>query len=318
MKLDELHRMAPLWARNHSPQDRDRLRTEMEARGLNWGNMYQEMEMSHRFVDTHRDESERGDSVPLHSHSFYEILLCKSNSGVEYLLGPNRYRLQRGDLLFISPGISHGPLLTERLIEPYRREVIWISREFVTQFLAPFDRDALARWRPAFLLRTAGTPWETLGERIHDGVREAGRRGPGWEAYVAGNTVMVLTLLDRAMTEPSGVTIAAAEKPELLDLALAYIEAHLGEQLTLADTARHFLVSESKLGQTFRQRLGVSFYHCVTQRRLIAAKSLIVQGVPLKEVNERVGFSDYSTFFRAFKQEYGVSPSQFRKLQVQP
>ena len=35
----------------------------------------------------------------------------------------------------------------------------------------------------------------------------------------------------------------------------------------------------------------------------------------LEQVGEQVGFSDYSSFYRAFKQEYGISPRQYRKLQ---
>ena len=31
-----------------------------------------------------------------------------------------------------------------------------------------------------------------------------------------------------------------------------------------------------------------------------------------------VGFSDYSSFYRAFKQEYGISPRQYKKLQESP
>ena len=33
------------------------------------------------------------------------------------------------------------------------------------------------------------------------------------------------------------------------------------------------------------------------------------------DVAEQVGFTDYSSFYRAFKQEYGISPRQYRKLQ---
>ena len=62
--------------------------------------------------------------------------------------------------------------------------------------------------------------------------------------------------------------------------------------------------------------MGVSFYHCVTQRRLIAAKSLIERGTNLEVVSHQVGFADYSTFYRAFKKEYGISPRQYRKLQA--
>ena len=38
----------------------------------------------------------------------------------------------------------------------------------------------------------------------------------------------------------------------------------------------------------------------------------------MEAVAEQVGFSDYSSFFRAFKQEYGVSPRQYRKKQTAP
>ena len=61
--------------------------------------------------------------------------------------------------------------------------------------------------------------------------------------------------------------------------------------------------------------MGVSFYRCVTQRRLIAAKALITEGNPLEQVAEMTGFGDYSAFYRAFKQEYGISPRQYRNLQ---
>ena len=61
--------------------------------------------------------------------------------------------------------------------------------------------------------------------------------------------------------------------------------------------------------------MGVSFYRCVTQRRLIAAKGLILEGTALEAVAGRTGFSDYSAFYRAFRQEYGISPRQYRTLQ---
>ena len=312
MKLDDLRRLSAA-----APEEkRERLRQALEGRGSNWGDMYQELEMSHRYVDAYRHESMEGGHVPLHSHSFYELLYCRNSCGMEYLLGPSRYRLQRGDLVFTPPGVDHRPLLTGRLVEPCRRDVIWLSQEFMAQTALAFPFPSRIDWEQPFLLRTAGTPWEGLGDHIQAGVQEALRRAPGWEACVAGNTMVLLTLLARALSGGDSAPLASAERPELLERVFAYIEAHLGEPITLADTARHFWVSESKISQTFRQKLGVSFYRCVTQRRLIAAKSLIVQGAPLNTVNERVGFADYSAFFRAFKREYGVAPSQFRALQA--
>ncbi len=315
MKLDELSRLSASMASYSTAQILERLRVERNDREYNWANMYQELEMSHRYVDTYRSESMEGGHIPLHSHSFYELLYCLNTCGMEYLLGSSRYQLQRGDLVFTTPGTDHRPLQPNPLVEPCRRDVIWISGEFMAQLMQMFPFPAAIDLEQSFLLRTAGTSWEMLGAYFSAGVQEASNRVPGWEAFLAGNTTILLSQLNRALIGQHGTLLVQAEKPELLDMVLAYIETHLGEQITLSETARHFWVSKSKISQLFRQKLGVSFYRCVTQRRLIAAKSLILQGVPLKEVNGRVGFSDYSAFFRAFKQEYGIAPSQFQELQ---
>ena len=97
---------------------------------------------------------------------------------------------------------------------------------------------------------------------------------------------------------------------------MAYVEKHLSEKITLHDVSRRFYVSESTIVQSFRKKMGVSFYRCVTQQRLIAAKNLILEGISLEDVSHHVGFTDYSAFYRAFRQEYGISPRQFKNMQA--
>ena len=282
--------------------------------GLDPMNFYQELEMSSRYVNTHRDVSQPSDQVHFHSHNFYEILYIRSGTGLPYLVGTERYLLQRGDVVIVRPGVGHRPLLTSSLPEPYRRDVLWLSQEFVDGIVRMFPDSFPFQTAPA-LLRTAGTEWEELlRERFRAGVREADRKNRGWEVMVLGNTVQLLMLLSRAIgdreTGPQNV-----EQPELLEEVLAYMERHLSEKMTVPAVAQRFFVSERKISQTFREKMGVSFHCCLTQRRLIAAKNLIAEGLGLERVSEQVGFLDYSSFYRAFKQEFGISPRQYRKLQ---
>lgn len=280
--------------------------------GADLGDVYQELEMTSRYVDTHQDVTWSNSRVNLHSHNFYELLYCQSASDVEYLVGADRYRLQKGDVIIIPPGVSHRPLVPETMSEPYRRDVLWINSEVMDQLeqLVPPEQRLIAQ--ESWLLRTAGTRWEFLGELFRNGVREFEGREPGWEEIVLGNSIQLLVYLRRAIRDRSAAPLKA-EKPGLLDQAMAYIEEHLAEKITLGDIAKHCWVSQSTITQTFRNKLGVSFYRCVTQRRLIAAKTLIIEGMPLESVGRKVGFSDYSSFYRAFKQEFGISPRQFRK-----
>ena len=34
----------------------------------------------------------------------------------------------------------------------------------------------------------------------------------------------------------------------------------------------------------------------------------------MEDVFEEVGFRDYTTFYKAFKKEYGISPSQYKGM----
>ena len=314
MKLDELKRITRHFQNSPEAKNGILLQTALQELGLEPGNLYQELEMTSRYVDTHRDVSHASELVQLHSHTFYEILFCRNSCGAEYLVGAERFRLQKGDIVLVPPGISHRPLLPETMTEPYVRDVLWVSTELIGTVRKMLPREEFARGKSGNLLRTAGTKWEYLGDMIRTGVSEAERKRPGWEAVVIGNTISLLTQLKRAFSD-AGTAAMRAEEPELLERAITYIEDNLAEKITLTDAAHHLYVSESTVSQTFRRRMGVSFYRCVTQRRLIAAKTLILQGVPLEQVGERVGFGDYSGFYRAFRQEYGISPRQFRKRQ---
>ncbi|MBD5093763.1 MAG: helix-turn-helix domain-containing protein [Subdoligranulum sp.] len=50
------------------------------------------------------------------------------------------------------------------------------------------------------------------------------------------------------------------------------------------------------------------------QRRLLAARQRILAGDSMGSIAEQVGFCDYSAFYRAFKQEYGIAPRDYARL----
>ena len=301
------------FAPTNSPEDYHLMRQYIRSLGFDPNNLYQELEMSSPYVNTHRDTSYSNAKVNLHSHDYFEVLYCRTSADVEYLIGSDRYRLQRGDIVLVPPGVSHRPILPEKLAEPYVRDVLWVSAEFVQMINCAFPDPSMQERDHRVPVRTAGTQWEFIGDLFACGVREDEERRPGWETAVMGNTLLIFTYMKRMYIERSVGTMKA-EKPELLDRITGFIEENYAGRITVDDLARRFYVSNSTISHLFKQKMGVSLYRYVTQRRLIAAKNMIGEKISLEEIAHRVGFADYSTFYRAFKQEFGISPRQFGKL----
>ena len=79
MKLRDLRQLT-LAAKDADAQDIAPLMQEnLRKLGLDPDNFYQELEMSSRYVNTHRDISHAPDMSQLHSHTFYEIICCRSS-----------------------------------------------------------------------------------------------------------------------------------------------------------------------------------------------------------------------------------------------
>ena len=120
------------------------------------------------------------------------------------------------------------------------------------------------------------------------------------------------------------VLIAAREAQEhssyttnpLVNQAVKYIDRHLTESLTVGDICRELHITQSYLLHLFVQNLNISPKQYILSKRLAMAQMALRSGARPTDVCRQCGFSDYSTFFRAYKNHYGHSPSGEMDLQA--
>lgn len=275
--------------------------------------LYQQLEMETPFVQFSQESisvsPEDQATIQLHAHPFFELIYCREPSGVEYLIGHSIYKPEAGDVIFVPPGVSHRLLLPERPPSSYTWDVLWISRKFMEGMFSPLPQEFFDSLQNAPIFRSENGYSFEIGNIFHYGILEAANHAPGWINAMAGGALLLLShllRLDRAEVLP-----AQADRTDLIDQILAYIETNLSEKISVSQVAKLFYVSESTVSQTFRKKMGISFYRCLTQRRLVLARALIADGLPMDNVAQQAGFSDYSAFYRAFKREFGISPREY-------
>ena len=311
MRLTDIQKATAMIDPNRSRFSPEEQRQILKILQVELHQFYQELEMSSRYVEIYQmDDS----VVPerLHSHSFHEMIFCHKACCVEYLVEARRYRLQRGDVIYIPPGVSHCRITSQMTAENCGCYVVWFSKELTEHLNKIYPHIPTADERCATVLHPSEEQSKVFEALLQKGVLESKVQDPVWEYEVLGYSMQLLGLMKRLAMETGAIHLPA-EKPELLENILSYIEENLSRKITVPEIARTFYVSESTVTHIFRKKLGVSFTRCVTQRRLIEAKSLIEKGCSLEQAAIQAGFSDYSYFYRSFRQEYGISPREYRR-----
>ena len=112
-----------------------------------------------------------------------------------------------------------------------------------------------------------------------------------------------------------------AERPVIGGLAgwrLRLIDERLAEDLnapSLAELSKLCSLSVRQLTRGFRVSRACSIGDYIEQRRMEAAKRLLMQGESVKTIAFRLGFASPSSFTFAFRRAVGASPSTFRQRQ---
>jgi YesN/AraC family two-component response regulator len=105
-----------------------------------------------------------------------------------------------------------------------------------------------------------------------------------------------------------------SETQRLVRKAMAYIHEHYPEPISLTQVAGAVGISREHLARCFHQETGVTLVTYLNRYRVGQAKARMDAGEQsLTEIALEVGFASAPYFSRVFRQETGISPSQYRQ-----
>ncbi len=230
-----------------------------------------------------------------HYHLVYEMLLLVEGD-VELIVENKKYNMEVGDLAFIQPGQHHhvNPHSDTR----YERYVIKFP-----EYEIPKDLLSVIKEKPNCCSVSASVIPQ-LFERMD------------WhcQSYTGNNLSFlmesvlkeIITYFCSNETTDTDTVFYNNRMAEVVD----YINENIALPLKISDVCEHFHYSKSYICKEFLRCMDVPIIQYVRTKKVLLADSLIKQGVKPTVAYKQCGFSDYSTFFRAYRKIIGVPPSE--------
>lgn len=114
------------------------------------------------------------------------------------------------------------------------------------------------------------------------------------------------------------LSISSPEGAGGMSRAVDYVRNNYQKKLSVADTARYAGISVAALSSGFKKAFAVPFPEYANRLRIEKAKHLIATTkMPFTEIALSVGFYDSAHFTKEFEKRAGVTPSVYRKRNIQ-
>lgn len=264
------------------------------------------------YVDRH---DEKTVEFP-HGHSKdYEIYYVLNGEMDNFVIDYNHH-LRAGEFLFIKPGVKHGTLYKPEQPKEYLTFVFSFHQKpssasgksedrIVKEFLdAIADKDFVvgkdnfncARYIDAMMVECSEKQW-------------------GWDYQLPFlYTSFILTLI-RNFVQPA-VTVNSTAATTLPIEFTKYLHANYQDKnLSLQQVADHFYMTPRHVNRLFKEYFKASLSKTLTRYRISYAKNYLLDTqYSVDDIAERVGFSSASTLSRLFKENEGMTISEYRYL----
>ena len=240
-----------------------------------------------------------------HYHDFHKIIVFISGK-VTYHIEGKAYHLKPRDILLVSQGAIHKPEIDPSV--PYERYIFWIRDDLSCQELNTCFQKANDR---SFNLVRADS---ALQERLKDLLPEIEQT---LQNKHFGDTVLRNALFTQFMIYINRIFLRTSSSPDKktyssdtqVEQLLKYINRNLSENLSIDQLANRFFFSKYHMMRKFKNETGYTIHNYITSKRLLMARYLISQVMPVMKAAQASGFHDYTTFVRAYKKQFGKAPS---------
>lgn len=245
------------------------------------------------------------ENFQLHIHQNYEILLFLQGD-TKYIIEENTYTLEPGDVVVIRKNQMHRAYHNSPT--RYERIVLNVPHEF-------FEKNDCVEYEKQFINEVGSFGDKIDAETVkNSGLYDAFMRARKYSAGFKENghspviRAIIIEILHILNNIKSYSEADETEGP--LKNVIKYINENFTQNITLNDLEEKFFISKYHLCHIFPKATGITVHQYITNKRMAFAEDMIKAGKTVSEAAMVAGFTSYSSFYRAYKQQYGKAPKK--------
>lgn len=129
---------------------------------------------------------------------------------------------------------------------------------------------------------------------------------------------MAMANLKNYLDKISGNNAATNQLDTITQRIEQYFEQHYSENITATTVAKHLMISPDYFSFYFKKHTGQNFSLYLRNYRLEKACELLKStDLKITTILEKIGYKSMTHFYESFAEKYGVTPSDYRKNNIE-
>ncbi len=244
-----------------------------------------------------------------HCHDNYEFLFITDGRG-KYIIEGSEFSVTGGALMCARPLEYHCIKISAN--SPYERYVIHFNPAAVLPEARDVFESILVREvsSKAYSFFTFSESVIGVFDRFTLAASLPEEKREPFMRLLLSELIMLLSV--------SKGQVRSSDDGELGARVIKFLNENIDRSISLDKIAKRFFVSKYYLCRAFKKHNGISVHGYINRKRVMLAKQLIESGETASGAAYRVGFGDYSAFYRAYVKVLGEAPTVNTKaLQIQ-
>jgi len=245
----------------------------------------------------------------IHCHDFYEIEYVFSGEGYN-IINNKKFELTNGSLLIVSPVDFH-EIIPEQPLELFKirfddsdvsKDVFYKLFPYIYNLNITFDNQEREIINNLFLtlikekhFSAKNQYYSKLKKRILE--------------------IILLHVTNYCITNFHNPPELYNNTNDIIQKVLIFIQLNYRNQISLKDVAAYAHISPNYLSKLFHQNMNISFVGYVNKLKMNFAKKLLLNtDFSITDICIDTGYSSLPSFSNKFKQTFGLTPGEYKKL----